>query len=113
MVFRCGRGGRGHSPQAGALTLLAESVDLVRIAEVFVVDASLVPLEMLDATEPLLCSSSDELRLGSGGGCLLTGGGAGKLPGRESVMEPLTCSGGLLTVLCLTTMGRLEGMAGG
>ena len=112
--LRTGRGGRGHSPHAGAFTLLSESVDFVRIAEIFAEGVSLVLLEMVDATEPLLCSSRAELRVGSGGGCRLArgGGGAGRLLGRVSETEPLTCSEGLLKVLCLTTTGRLEEMGG-
>jgi hypothetical protein len=107
--------GNWHSPQAGALTRFSESVDFVRETDVVVVryEVSLVALEAVDAIEPLLCWSSCELRLGSGGGCFLTGGGgAGRFARLESVTEPLTFSGGMLTVFCLTITGRLTGMGG-
>jgi hypothetical protein len=77
---------------------------------------STVLLELIDVADPLLDSSSVELRLGSGGGCFLAGGagaGAGRLPGRISVTEPLTCSGGLFIVFCLMMTGRLAGIGGG
>lgn len=74
-----GRAGSWLSPQAGALIRVAESVDLLRADGALDEAVSFVPLDAVDATEPLLCSSSDPFRLGRGGGCFLAGlgGGAG------------------------------------
>lgn len=105
---RSGKGGSSHSPQAGAFIL---SLDFVLLRFNLLSSPSVVVAEMIDVTEPLLGGSSELFRCGGGGACwrMGNGGGAGWLPIRESVMEPLTSSGGLLTVFCLTIMGRLLG----
>jgi hypothetical protein len=111
-----GSAGRPHSPQAGAFTRLAESVDFVRLVVALEEDVSTVPVEVVEVTEPLLSSSNDDLfLLGNGGGCFLIGsvGGAdGRLPFLESLIEPLTCSEGMLIVCCFVTAGRLLGIEG-
>lgn len=81
-----GRGGRSASPQAGALTLLAESFDLVLTTV-----TKLVPLEYVDppdaeefdSIESLLISCSEGRRDGREGGgkegCRVGKGGGGGL----------------------------------
>jgi hypothetical protein len=80
-AFACwplgGRAGNSHSPHAGALIRLAESVDFVRVAVTRADEVSVVlvvPLDAVDATEPLLSSSIELFLVGRGGGCFRTGG---------------------------------------
>lgn len=79
-----GSAGNSHSPQAGALIRLVESVDLVRVAVTRgVTDSTVpfvpfVPFEVVEAMEPLLSSSNELFLVGSGGGGFRdAGGGAG------------------------------------
>lgn len=111
---RGGKGGSSDSPHAGALTRFRESVDFPRVVVVLDDVVSTVPFEVVDATDPLLCSSSEFFLQGrGGGGFFVAGGGAGWLPTLRSVTEPWRLSGGLLKVFCLTTTGRLLGIGGG
>ena len=86
-----GRGGSSASPQAGALTLLAESLDLVLdIVTRFVPFEYVDPpeaAEEFDSTESLLISCTDGRREGRDGGgkegCRVgNGGGAHSVLGR-------------------------------
>jgi hypothetical protein len=101
-AFLVGRAGNSHSPHAGAFT---RSLELALVAAVDLVPPLLVVTtdDATDSTESRLSTSSELFRTGSGGGGLRVGrgGGAGLLPMRASVTEPVTFSGGLLNDLVL------------
>jgi hypothetical protein len=97
-----GRGGSSASPQAGALTLLAESFDLVlaivtRLVPLEYVDPPETP-EEFDSTESRLISCSEGRRDGREGG------------GREGCRVG-SAGGGDLACFVLLPMGRV--MVGG
>lgn len=75
---RGGKGGSFDSPHAGAFTRFRDSVDFPRAGVVLDDVVSTVPFEVVEATEPLLCSSCELFLFGrGGGGFFVAGGGAG------------------------------------
>jgi hypothetical protein len=109
-----GKAGSSHSPHAGALT---RSDELALVLAVDFVPVLLVVMteDAIDSTEGLRSASCEAFRTGRGGGGRRTGrgGGAGLLPIRASVTEPLTFSGGLLKDFVLCRSGLLVGIRGG
>ncbi len=111
--LRAGKGGSSASPQAGALTLLADSFDLV-LATV----TRLVPFEYadppeateeIDSTESRLISCSEVRREGKEGGgregCRVGNGGGGVLACFALLAVGRMMVGGGRSPLCLRPFG--------
>jgi hypothetical protein len=108
-----GRGGSSASPQAGALTLLAESFDFV-----LAIVTRLVPFEYVDppeaaeevdSTESLLISCSEGRRNGKEGGgregCRVGSGGGGGLACLVVLLVARVITGGGSSPSCLSPFG--------
>jgi len=108
-----GSGGSSASPQAGALTLLAESFDLVLAILTRLVSLEYVEppetAEEFDSTESLLISCPEGRRNGKGGGgkegCLVGSGGGGGLACFVLLPEGRMMVGGGSSPFCLSPFG--------
>ena len=102
--------GRSHSPHAGAFTRSLET-----LLDVFAVCVlPFVWVDLIESVDGRLFTSSEPFRAGRGGGIFRvgSGGGAGLFPTLVSTIDPLSCSGGLLTDFCFFNSGLLVGTCG-
>ena len=110
-----GRGGSSASPQAGALTLLAESLDFVLVTVTRLVPFEYVDppdaAEEFDSTESLLISCSAGRRVDKEGGgregCRVGSGGGVGLAGFVPFAVGRVMMGGGSSPLCLSPFGWL------
>ena len=107
---RTGNGGRSASPHAGALTLLAESLDFVLEAVTRLVAAEYADVpDAVESSEPLRPSTSEGLLEGNaGGGCdgwREGSGGGGGLALEEPLGRARANGGGGSTPFCFGPLG--------